>query len=241
MHLRSFASALTFCALAPYQAWSSSLPHYRESWLEINQYSPIDSFASQGSYGWNIGLGLARLARPSETLETEDSARLAPTDMTRVMLTKGTRWPFDFGLLLARSPDEERVWQYGGHLQWTLWEAFRMPSLAVRMSRIETEGLTSLARLRTDALQIGSSFALFSYLTWSVAMGRQWESWEWQADEGSLALAASDTTERSGRRYFYSASLKIQLPQPLIQLSLEQVRWENRQSLMNLAKIGIIL
>lgn len=213
--------------------------YYEPNWSKINQYSPVENFESQGSYGWRVGLGFWQ---PSSRQQDQNDASLNTERIPRLQINKGTAWPLDFGLSLShlgfiKSQSDASAWQLGGHLQWTLWEAFQKPSLALRCSRIESLGVENFTRLRTDTIQLGSSYALMRYVSLSVALGQQWESVHHNPTELAL-LAGSGHEER--KNFILSWGARIQLFSPFMALSFEQVRIESDQFVQH-AKISLQL
>lgn len=218
--------------------------HYDESWAEINQYSPVENFQSRGSYGWQIGVGLLQTGRTLEREEDDpsspDPTLESPERIPRLTISKGTAWPIDFGLSLARFPEENQVWQYGGHVQWTLWEAFRLPTLALRLSRLETEGMSAVSRLRTDTIQLGSSYAFLRYITLSAAVGLQWQSWQWLDTQENLSLTSWERDAARQRHLVYSWGLRLHPFSPFISLGYEQVLW-GEDYLVHHAQLSLLL
>ncbi len=216
--------------------------HYDERWTEINQYSPVETFQSRGSLGWHLGAGVIQRARSdADQKSTVDSqTSTVPQRIPRFYLSKGTPWPLDFGLSLAQVGEGDMAWQYGGHVQWTLFESFKLPTLALRASRIETAGLQSVTRLRTDSVQLGSSFAVLRYITLSAAYGLQWQSWESYNAQAGLALDDRPSEEVYEKAFFFSWGLKAQLFSPFVSIGYEQTQVSEKQRLDHL-QLAILL
>lgn len=241
------AQSILYC-LAGLHLSGIFLPHkilaqvgnYQANWSKINQYSPVENFESQGSYGWRLGLGLWQ---PSTGL---DPYQTSPLQASQVHVSKGTPWPLDFGLTASRidlpaasaSSNPSTAWQFGGHLQWTIWEAFQRPSIAVRVSRMETNERDSFRLLRSDTVQIGSSFALFKYLSLSLALGQQWETLSRNA--GQLSLLPGLKAEEHEKRLILSWGARLQLFSPFWALSAEQIHFEKGEYVRNI-KLSVLL
>ncbi len=204
--------------------------HYEQNWSKINQYSPVENFQSQGSYGWRLGLGYWESKNAQDTSGSrEDSVSspetvAVPTRIPRLQISKGTSFPLDFGLSIARIAGKDNAWQLGGHMQWTIWEAFQRPTLALRLKRMETSGLEGLDRLRTDAVQLGSSYAVIRFLTISAAVGYQWETWAWNENESQMSFVENQTLAQNQKRSVLSWGAHLQLFSPFYALSFEQNR-----------------
>lgn len=219
--------------------------HYDKTWAEINQYSPVENFHSRGSFGWNVGVGVLQTKHSDEQAADSEPVSPAPREespgrIPRITLSKGTRWPLDFGLTLARLSETSQAWQAGGHVQWTLVESFQLPSLALRVSRLETQGLRDVSRLRSDTVQIGSSYALIRYITLSASVGMQWQSWQWKDSDEVLSLTAWEEEARDEKYQIYTWGVRVHPFSPFISLGYEQVRW-GVDHLTHHAQLSILL
>ncbi|MCX6128980.1 MAG: hypothetical protein NTX25_07935, partial [Proteobacteria bacterium] len=201
-------------------------PHYDENWLKINQYSPVEGYESHGSYGWQIGAGVV-LAPPQQKLNERDDTPVIsssnepkiPTQIHRFFLTKGTPWPVDFGLSIARLSEYAGM-QVGGHIQWTFFEEFQRPALAVRISRMETVGLQGLDQMQTDSAQLGISYGFWQSCNLSLGIGRQRSKLKASSldNENAFGLLSGSTLELEKLSSLWLINLKINLFHPFLNL-----------------------
>jgi hypothetical protein len=196
----------------------------KDRWTKVNQYSPLEGYYSQGSFGWHLGMGAISVADYSHrdaALEEKD------TVVPRLFINKGTAWPVDLGLA-ASYLEQSKSWQYGGHIQWTIFEGFQIPSLAVRYSRSNLSKTDELEGLDTDALTLGTSYGFLRYLSVSVAYGIQQERGSLRKDPDALSLLENvRETDWKEQRRVHSWGISIMPLTPFFRLSFEQIYWEN--------------
>ncbi len=222
--------------------------YYDEGWLKINQYSPVEGFESHGSYGWHLGIGVIQVNSPANSQRSEVSAsdallteKTAPAQLPRLFFTRGTGWPVDFGLSVARLNKNEGL-QLGAHLQWTIFEEFQKPALAIRIARMQSDGLPGLDRLQTDSATIGLSYGFLRYFNFGFGIGRQ---------QHHLVLKPLDDTNRLGLRAgwgerlertesIWTLYLKVNLLSPFTSLAIERV-YTHPQEAVTIAKLSYML
>ena len=134
--------ALIYCATSPVKA--DTINVRKETMVQMNRYSPVESPYSHGSIGFDLGVGghMFEMRDPQKLRETYDEfySSAQTQYMTQLFLIKGLDGPIDLGLVLGQH-DMGRVTQYGGHLQWTFVQDIKYPSVAFRgsFSRLQTE------------------------------------------------------------------------------------------------------
>ncbi len=230
---------------SPALAKTSSFERKQEAWSQLNCYSPSEGFHSKGSYGVHVGVGAVASKVSSSPFESaaQDAAKQELTELQqptpRLFLSTGTPWPLDFGasLSLLEGPDAR---QGGAHAQWTLFEGFQLPSVALRMSRSLLTNFHEVKEFTTDAFEVGVSYGLIRYITMSLALSEQWERGRTQAKGELLTLSERDLPEWSSRRRVYSWGINISPFTPFIQIGLEQSYW-NKQAQVAIAKISFLL
>jgi hypothetical protein len=148
-------------------------------------YIGVDPAGSKGSQ--SLTLSISSLVSSKKPEEQVDSAPRGKDDpMVRLHVSKGFPLPLDVGLILGSISDGQAQ-QAGGHVQWTIYEGFRMPALSLRGTLMRTylrsandeksesnllpssvEGLQSLKSLSagdTRTLEFAGSWGLFGILT----------------------------------------------------------------------------
>ncbi len=213
----------------------------QRSWSRLNYYSPTEGYHSKGSYGLHVGLGALSPGAPDKDAPISESAR---RDMgatrPRFYLSKGTPWPLDFGLSYSYFQDESRARQGGAHIQWTIYEGFQMPSIALRGSRSVLTHYQELERLSSDSVELGISYGLIRYVVVSVAARQEWEKGKTAAREDFLLLTSEDLPSWTSNKTKFSWGMTISPFTPFVQIGFEQSYWD-RQTQLSLAKLSFLL
>ncbi len=232
--------ALALVALPLAAAALDRPAYYDEGWLKINQYSPVEGFESHGSYGWHLGVGAIQTAGAQDKAENLPS-RTAPTQVPRLFLTHGTPWPLDFGVSFARL-DEGKGRQLGGHLQWTLFEGFQKPALAIRVSRMQTDGLSGLELLQTDSAMLGLSYGFLRYFNFAFGIGQQRHRLDIRPvdENNAFGLSAGWREQIEKTESVWTLCLKTHLFTPFASLGIERVYTHPRQAL-TIVKLSYML
>lgn len=220
---------------------AESLKQKRDSWSQLNYYSPTEGFHSQGSFGLHVGIGaLAPQATDrSETLSEEERAEQKET-RPRFYISKGTAWPVDFGASFSLLQGSKKAMQGGAHVQWTMFEDFQLPSVALRASRSMLTNYQEVKSLSTDALELGVSYGIIRYVIISASVRQQWEKGTTQAVGDYLSLTSSELPDWTDSKTVYSWGLNISPFTPFVQIGLEQSYWDN-QTQVSIAKLSFLL
>lgn len=130
-----------------------------------NRMSPVETAASHGITGWRLGMGLVSSDVP------EDSQELAGYEVTsqtqrpietlvipKIWMTKGLFYPVDIGFNYGASLSHQ-LNQVGGYLQWSIYEAFALPAVAIRGGMSRIFGLAS-TEIKTESLELVSSYGV---------------------------------------------------------------------------------
>jgi hypothetical protein len=146
--------------------------------IQVNRYSPLESAGSHGSIGVGLGFGAQSTAWTSEksflynhVLNSSGNSRdevQSRLNMPKVYFVKGTSWPLDFGAGFGKSI-ETGLTQFSAHVQWTAFEEFRMPSLALRGTYSRLTGINNVV-LNATGVDALASYG-FSYFTAYVGYG----------------------------------------------------------------------
>jgi hypothetical protein len=143
-----------------------------ESLSILAQYSPIESAYYHGSIGLDIGAGGIHVQNAGvSTLKNDNSlSEKKAAYMPRVYLNKGTNGPVDLGLMAGQGGNTlGRV--YGGHVQWTIFQEFGWPAIALRgaFSRLQS----AAAQISCSDGAIVVSKGLLRYFTFTGGIGIQ--------------------------------------------------------------------
>ena len=208
---------------------TQTAPEYYKNWTQINQYTSAETFESSGSFGTKLGIAYINTGIPQPTDAASNQVQLTdkiedpqlPRTFTGISVSKGTSIPLDFGLTLALANQDHSTSQYGGHIQWTLIENFRSPTLGIRLSRIETRGLSDVKNIRTDCIQIGSSYAPLPYVTISGSLGVERNEWTLN-DETQLNLSERQLEPDRTTHRMATLGIKIQPLTPFFTINFEK-------------------
>ncbi len=239
--IRKIVSGALALVTMPLWAGTPDRPaYYDEGWLKINQYSPVEGFESHGSYGWHLGVGVIQ-TEGNRDADPELPSRSAPTQIPRLFMTRGTSWPLDFGFSFARL-DENKGRQFGAHLQWTLFEGFQQPAVAIRISRMEADGLSGLEKLQTDSAILGLSYGFLRYFNFALGIGQQRHQLDIRPldEDNAFGLSAGWREQIEKTESLWTLCLKANLFSPFFSLGIERVYTHPRQAL-TLAKLSYML
>jgi hypothetical protein len=175
----------------------------------------------------------------SETLSEEERAEQKET-RPRFYISKGTAWPVDFGASFSLLQGSKKAMQGGAHVQWTMFEDFQLPSVALRASRSMLTNYQEVKSLSTDALELGVSYGIIRYVIISASVRQQWEKGTTQAVGDYLSLTSSELPDWTDSKTVYSWGLNISPFTPFVQIGLEQSYWDN-QTQVSIAKLSFLL
>jgi hypothetical protein len=135
----------------------------------ISQPSTLEGAHSHGQIGGTIGIGIRR---PSSTIDAEERsspADAASMDALQIHVVKGLSGSVDLGFSFSH------VQSTGGnalaaYLQWTLFEGFQMPSIAVRGGVSKTFGY-EYVDISGAAAEVLAGYDLFQFLGFYLGFG----------------------------------------------------------------------
>jgi hypothetical protein len=145
------------------QIGESDADDYFEFLTRANHYSPLEHAGSHGTLGVGIGAGMASYETPAGDLVMQehwrqtgasvasnqrDSSRV---NMGQIHVSKGLPYSLDVGGGFARDSRSNAEF-VSGYVQWTGYEAFAMPALALRGQYSRLMGLAT-----TDASAVEAS------------------------------------------------------------------------------------
>lgn len=182
-------------------------------------YSPVDPSGSRGSQSTTIGLSIIE----GDAISSDNSN---DNSLLRAMITKGTPLPLDVGILLGASPTGGTQ-QVGAHVQWTLFEGFRLPALSSRASWLKTDW--------TEINEAENKLKTFSMTTSGIEFIAAW---------GVLGIltpyAGVGLTDSSGRQsWIQTAGIEIQAAPPFLRFAIESRRAFNQQRTLAKVSVGL--
>lgn len=148
------------------------------------------------------------------------------SSVLRAIVTKGTPLPLDIGAILAATPDGSTQ-QVGAHLQWTLFEGFRLPAISARTSWLRTDwseavpGVQISRRISatTKAIELVGSLGIWGVLTPYAGVG----------------IATSGPSSSTVK----TAGIEIQAAPPFLRIGIESRSAFNDHRTMAKISIGL--
>jgi hypothetical protein len=183
----------------------------------VNSWSPVESAASHGMSGFRVGAGVTSFALPagSQTVFKQETERAGSERIffPKLLVTKGLWYPLDAGLVYGRLQNST-ISQYGGYLQWTLYEALAQPALAIR-------GMYSrITGLRAGAMESGGASVIAS---WGIPFVTGFVYYGTSKNRGYIPAADSTSTpaEKTWWQPEAGAGLNLTLLPPFVVFGLE--------------------
>ena len=228
---------------------------YMSFLASANSYSPAEGAGSHGSVGIGFGAGASTERKPTNSALIDDQLR-SPDQFAndeassqndtivipRAFFHKGLPWPVDFGFGLGRIPNL-RATTAGGYAQWTVYEAFALPAVALRLKHSRMMGLPS-TEFNTTAMEGAVSYGFLRYFTayGTYAFNRN-EAVIRTSGESGTSLSLSDnpsadfhTTRNSTSRTY---GIQIQALPPFCNVAIENRLNGNQSSYMAKLSLGL--
>ncbi len=134
----------------------------------INSQSLLEGAGSHGTIGFALGGGVSLINMPETSAFHESELYLENQDVDKTALVipkayllKGAFSPVDLGITFG-SIEGARITQAVGTAQWTIYEDFAMPALALRFNYARLFGLAS-GEFTTVSSELVLSCGLFKY------------------------------------------------------------------------------
>jgi hypothetical protein len=202
----------------------------------VSRVSPLEHAGSHGTMGVGIGAGISvhdmsvdeRVLRahwraPGRN-ETSNQGRSGKTYIPRAYFHKGLPMSLDFGLSYAQEPISKAVLvsTYG---QWTIFEGFALPALAIRggFNRLMGLATTDASVLATDLV---ASYGFLRIMTLYGVFGQgryqtKIRSGDAYGTNLSLTTDDTDTVERVSARTTKSIGIQLQISPPFWTVAFE--------------------
>lgn len=247
-------SSWSFIALAGNDL-TPAIDDYMSFLASTNSYSPAEGAGSHGSVGFGLGAGISMEQKPENTALIDDQLRSSdqfandePAGQSksvvipRAFIHKGLPWPVDFGFGLGRIGNL-RATTAGGYAQWTVYEAFAMPAVAVRLKHSRMMGLPS-TEFNTTALEGAVSYGFFRYFTgYATYASNRNNAVIRTSGETGTALSLTDNPNSDYRTTRIAASrtygLHMQLLPPFCNLAIENRVSDHQSSYLAKLSVGL--
>lgn len=192
-----------------------------------NRVTPMEGAGAHGTAGWRLGVGITDVPMSDASIklmhdELKSSFEPARVPIPKVWMTKGLFYPLDFGLEAASSITLP-YGHLGGYAQWTLFEEFRLPAIAVRTSFEYLYGAKDLD-LRTRSIGMTTSWGyafLMAYCDLSLhdheahlvdQLARRDSYGIWEPGPGKTQVSWKETT--------LDAGINVQIAPPFWQIGV---------------------
>lgn len=245
----SFCQILAFTSPHARASDQSNLQQTAET---LAHYTNLEPAGSKGLYG--ASFGLAALTPQKYQRDENVSYHFADSgsrnveslnlSSTKLMLTKGTPFPVDFGFVLAEIGDGLAT-TAGLHAQVNVFEQFRLPSFSLRSSYNKIFGLRDI-RVNSFQIDLLGSYAVTNYLGFSISVGKQWLDLQRQ-DPGreQLFVASGDRRLQSSaestkwQTSALSVGLRFLALPPNLVLAGEYSLWNQSKNASVAAKVSL--
>ena len=202
----------------------------------VARFSPLEHAGSHGTIGVSLGLGVSvhesandqdvmrahwRRSGSSERSNQNPSGAIY---IPRAYFHKGLPWSIDLGVSYGQDPVSQAVLS-AGYAQWTFFEGFALPALALRagVSRLMGLATTDSSVLSTDLV---ASYGFLRFVTVYGALGRgRYQTRVHSGDSYGTTLALSENedghAERVSSRLSRSLGIQFQILPPFWTAAIE--------------------
>lgn len=163
--------ALAFCWSPPPSFGGDSLEEASAMKI-ISEAGLGESAASQGQLGVRAAAGASRLPKMPFGLKKEGYEGLDKGEsavLQRIWITRGLMVPVNVGLSLANLAEMNWL-AVTAFVQWSVYEAFARPALALRLQVTNSYGLTH-SQVSRSGLEIVSSYGFLRYFAVFASLG----------------------------------------------------------------------
>ena len=196
-------------------AYAGDLRGYRDFAGTLNHASSVEGAESHGGLGLKLGLGMTVATLPGQELVGKenfyrsDDPDASTVVMPTIMVVKGLSVPVDLALVTAFL-ENRRISQIAGLAQWTVFEGFALPAIALRGGLQRMYGLAA-STVESLSLDFVASYGV-SYFTFYGSYGEGWHKAHIE-DDGGLEARWDETT--------YGMGIRITIVPPFVSLSFE--------------------
>lgn len=226
---------------------TNELDHFWGFLTDLNASSPLEGAGSHGSWGLNLGAGFKQTSIPNTTyLPTENiyASRTRPSNVTMpgVSVIKGLSRSIDIGMHAAYLADS-RIQQWGGFVQWTVFEELGLPALAARMSHQRLFGLAH-TDFASTGLHLTLSQGLLGWITVYGTLSQLMHAGTTRVPEPdrgiyfSLNGSVQEETKLTWQENEYAIGAKLTFLPPFFATTFEWQRQASRTKAF-LAKVSV--
>lgn len=209
----------------------------RATMRSLNSWSPVEPAAAHGITSFRIGAGATSFAVPEASQatfaqDTEYTGSKGRILFPKLQITKGLWYPFDMGLVYGHL-QHSNISQFGGYLQWTLYEGLAQPAFAIRSTYSRIQGL------QAGTLESGGLYAVTS---WGVPFVTLFASFGAVQTRGTVPVTEANTAPTNETWWQPEANVGVNLTilPPFVVLGVEATSLLNTDSKLILqAKLSV--
>lgn len=195
----------------------------------MNHVTPLEGAGSHGLNGLSLGFGNQQTSGRQSPLvsHNRNDDNTDPLALAKLHIVKGFSWPIDIGVNFG-SGEGNRVHQWGGYLQWTVFEGLGLPAIAMRAYGSKLSGMR-YAEINTAGAQLAISQAILGYVTVYGYLGRARHHARTTAPESDpldpILFRLYGEDHRSYTRFWYddvrAVGVRVMILPPFFSFSLE--------------------
>ncbi|MBF0440896.1 MAG: hypothetical protein HQK54_03240 [Oligoflexales bacterium] len=160
-----------------------NLTNYLEFLSEVNASSLLEGAGCHGSLGYDIGFigQKAYIPDESQTIKNYfyiqgDREQNEPIIIPKIIFLKGLPWPIDLGVNYGHVQGG-KISQWSAHVQWSVYEDFQMPALALRANFSKMSGIKD-TEFDSRGASIYGSYSFLRYFTVFGGLGMEYHQAE---------------------------------------------------------------
>lgn len=212
---------------------NGKLNNYLSFLEQLSNPSPLETAGSHGSLGYTLGTGVSLIEKkPSDILDTElqSSSDKPQTNVPKIWVTKGIFWPLDGGLSYSTILNTN-VSSYTAYLQWTAFEKFALPALALRTAYTN---ITGLKNTKFNNMSLGAAIS-WGYRFVTVFASENYNFYSTTItppEEEAYALSTDSLSmvNKSWGALTQSIGMQLNLVSPFFKISGEKTIASNQSS-----------
>lgn len=197
----------------------------------LSSYSSLEPAFPKGSLGFRIGLGLDRY---QDVSASEASDKGEDLNLANIYIHKGTPWPIDFGILFSQGVGAG-FQKIGAHIQWNVYQGFRLPSLSLRYSQASTKGPRKV-KMESRQISVAVDYSILSLFTLFAKLGIESRRIE-ETETESYSLKAMTRSELINE-FIQEIGLQVRIIPGYLDLTIAAQRSPDETDHV-LAKLGL--
>ncbi|MFW7377865.1 MAG: hypothetical protein ACOH5I_03535 [Oligoflexus sp.] len=212
---------------------------------KINTYSPLEPAFSRGAIGFTFGLGWqprifddANLQQWGNPAEYQD---IRQETMINAYLVKGFSWPINIGVSAGQIP-ATTIKRLGGHAQWTMFQGFKLPSLAARFAFNRLSGFQA-TELASSQASLLTDYSFLRYFTIFIGYSLQYHQASYRDHIPGWNISRMSQSSQIVKNWWDQhqiIGINIRFLPPYFQLTVEHQRFqENQEQWLGKLSFGI--